>query len=130
MAKYQCDYFEDTMGFPVVYDGPANEIVDHMVEEGAWCIGTPDDLVDTINRLNEDSGGFGGIRVQASEWAATPEQTHRSYELMACYVMPQFQGSLTSLARSQEWASENRLDLMALRTKSLDAATKRYGGKK
>ena len=118
------------MGFPVAYDGPADKIVDHMVDEGAWCIGTPDDLVDTINRLNEDSGGFGGILIQASEWAATREQTHRSYELMARYVMPQFQGSLTSLAKSQEWASENRHDLMALRTRSLDAATKQYDGKK
>ncbi len=129
-AKYQRDYFEDTMGFPVAYDGPADKIVDHMVDEGAWCIGTPDDLVDTINRLNEDSGGFGGIMIQAAEWAATREQTHRSYELMARYVMPQFQGSLTSLAKSQGWASENRHDLMALRTRSLDAATKQYDGKK
>ena len=129
-AKYQRDYFEDTMGFDTVYDGPADKIVDHMVDQGAWCIGTPDDLVNTINRLNEDSGGFGGILIQAAEWAATREQTHRSYELMARYVMPQFQGSLTSLARSQAWASENRHELMALRSKSLDAATKRYGYKK
>ncbi len=129
-AKYQRDYFEDTMGFPVTYDGPADKIVDHMVEEGAWCVGTPDDLVDTINRLDEDSGGFGGVLIQAVEWAATREQMHRSYELMARYVMPQFQGSLTSLTRSQEWAAENRHDLMALRTRSLDAATKSYEEKK
>ena len=129
-ARYQREYFEDTMGFPVTYDGPADKIVDHMVEEGAWCVGTPDDLVDTINRLDEDSGGFGGVLIQAVEWAATREQMHRSYELMARYVMPQFQGSLTSLTRSQEWAAENRHDLMALRTRSLDAATKRYEDKK
>ena len=101
-----------------------------MVEEGAWCVGTPDDLVDTINRLDEDSGGFGGILIQAVEWAATREQIHRSYELMARYVMPQFQGSVTSLNRSQQWAAENRHDLMAMRTRSLDAATKRYEEKK
>ena len=32
----------------------------------------------------------------------------RSYELFARYVMPQFQGSLQTIAGSQTWARENR----------------------
>ena len=67
-ARFQRDYFEDTMGFESVFDGPAEKIIDQMVDEGAWCVGTPDDLVETIKRLDESSGGFGGLLVQATEW--------------------------------------------------------------
>ena len=49
-----------------------------------------------------------------------------SYELIARYVMPQFQGSLVNMTTSQAWASEKRHDLMALRKTSLDRATQAY----
>ena len=124
-ARYQRDYFEDTMGFDKVYDGPAEKIIDHMVDEGAWCVGTPDDLVATINRLDGESGGFGGVLIQVTEWANREQMLH-SYELIARYVMPQFQGSLTSLVASQAWAGEKRHDLMALRKTSLDRAKQVY----
>ena len=114
-ARFQRDYFEDTMGFESVFDGPAEGIIDEMVENKAWCVGTPDDLVAAIERLDEASGGFGGLLVQATEWA-TREQVLHSYELIARYVMPVFQGSLVNLEASQRWASDNRHDLMALRT--------------
>ena len=124
-ARYQRDYFEDTMGFDKVYDGPDHEIIDYMVDEGAWCVGTPDDLVATIKRLDDDSGGFGGLLVQVTEWANREQMLH-SYELIARYVMPQFQGSLVNMATSQAWASEKRHDLMALRKTSLDRASQAY----
>ena len=41
-------------------------------------------------------GGFGGILFRAHEWA-NREQTMRSYELFARYVMPRFQGSLDTI---------------------------------
>ena len=36
------------------------------------------------------------------------EQTLRSYELFARYVMPRFQGSLDTIVGSNSWARENR----------------------
>jgi len=39
---------------------------------------------------------------------ATREQTLRSYELFARYVMPRFQGSLETIRGSNEWARGNR----------------------
>ena len=65
-------------------------------------------MIKGINRLLEYSkGGFGGILFRAHEWA-NREQTLRSFELFARYVMPHFQGSLTTIAGSQTWARENR----------------------
>ena len=124
-ARFQRDYFEDTMGFDVVHDGPAEEIVDVMVDNGSWCVGTPDDLVATLKRLDEQSGGFGGLLIQATEWA-NREQVLRSYELVARYVMPQFQGSLTNLATSQQWAADKRHELMEIRKQSIQKAGQAY----
>ena len=41
------------------------------------------------------------------EWADT-EATRHSYELIARYVAPHFQGSSESLTSSRDWAAENR----------------------
>ena len=124
-ARFQRDYFEDTMGFEKTFDGPPDQLIDAMVDSGAWCVGTPDDLVAAIHRLDESSGGFGGLLIMATEWA-NRQQVRHSYELIARYVMPQFQNSLTNLTASQEWAARERHDLMALRTKSLNKATQDY----
>ena len=124
-GQFQRDYFENTIGQDSVIDGPADQIIDAMVESGAWCVGTPDDMIETINRLDEESGGFGGLLIQAQEWG-TREQVLHSYELVARYVMPHFQGSLVSLAASQAWSSEKRDELNALRNRSLAKATRDY----
>ena len=128
-ARYQRDYFENTMGFDSVYDGPAEEIIDAMVDQGAWCVGTPDDLVTAIQRLDEASGGFGSLLIQANEWA-TREHTLQSYELVARYVMPKFQGSLTSLKKSQEWASEKRGYFMDMRKHAVNKASTDFTNQK
>ncbi|MEE8303455.1 MAG: LLM class flavin-dependent oxidoreductase, partial [Candidatus Tectomicrobia bacterium] len=66
-GHYQREYFENTLGLFKI-DGPADKIIDKMIEYGAWCVGTPDDLIAHIKRLDEESGGFGGLMIQATEW--------------------------------------------------------------
>ena len=124
-GRYQRDYFENTLGHESVIDGPSDKIIDAMVEKGTWCVGTPDDLIEAIEQLDEDSGGFGGLLIQATEWG-TREQVLHSYELIARYVMPRFQGSLVSLSRSQAWSASKKDELLALRTKALDRARADY----
>ena len=80
---------------------PANEVVDYMVEHHQWIVGTPDDCIAGIARLQEASGGFGGLLLRAEDWAPR-DRLHRSYELLARYVMPQFQGSLTGIVASNQ----------------------------
>ena len=128
-ARFQRDYFEETMGFDAAIDGPADKIIDAMVEDGSWCIGTPDDLIATIRRLDEKSGGFGGLLVQATEFG-TREQVMHSYELLARYVMPEFQGSLTSLRTSQGLVADKRHEMMALRKQAIQKAGRDYAERK
>ena len=127
-GQYQRGYFEEALGNASTFDGPRDKIVDAMVDRGAWCVGTPDDLVDTIHRLDEESGGFGGLLIQATEWG-TREQVFRSYELLARYVMPQFQGTMESLSGSYDWAVERRDELTTLRKASLEKARQALAGK-
>ena len=124
-ATYQWDYFHQTMGIPFDYTGPKDKILDYMVDNGAWCVGTPDDLVAKIKELNEQSGGFGGFMVQSTEWG-TREQVRHSYELLARYVMPQFQGSLHNLSLSQRWSQDHRDDLQSLKDASIQKAVGEY----
>ena len=124
-AEYQRGYFENTLGVPSPYDGPKDGIIDFMIESNSWCVGTPDDLVAAINRLGEESGGFGRVLIQAVEWG-TREQVLHSYELVARYVMPQFQGSLTSLQDSQAWYSESKDELIAMTAKAIERAKADY----
>ena len=75
---------------------------------GTTLVGSPETVAKGIKRLLEYSqGGFGGILFRAHEWA-TREQTMRSYELFARYVMPVFQQSLDAPAGSSTWAQEHR----------------------
>lgn len=98
-------YFEDTLGRP---PGRSDDPLREGVAMGTTLVGSPDTVAKGIRRLLDYSqGGFGGILFRAHEWA-NREQTMRSYELFARYVMPQFQGALDSVAGSAVWARENR----------------------
>ena len=118
------EYFDKVVGNPPI-DGPADQIIDKMVDEGIWCIGTPDDLVDSINRLDEESGGFGKFIFLATE-LGTHEQMKNSYELAARYVMPKFQGSTASLDMSFDFFRGMRDTLAEERESALHNASRAY----
>ena len=63
--------------------------------------------------------------VQSTEFG-NREQVLRSYELIARYVMPKFQGTTTSLRASQDWAASKRVELIEKRKKSIDKAGTQY----
>ncbi len=73
----------------------------------ASVIGTPDDLVRTIKNVLERSGGFGTVVGFAHDWA-NPENTFRSWDLVARYVVPEINGYLAGLRRSQDFLIHNR----------------------
>jgi limonene 1,2-monooxygenase len=98
-------YFEDTLGRP---PGRADDPLREGVKMGTTLVGSPDTVARGIERLIELSqGGIGGVMFRAHEWADR-EQTLRSYELFARWVMPRFQGSLDSVVGSREWTKSHR----------------------
>jgi len=102
------DYFERVAALPLAPSTlDPDKMVDALMEIGFAVVGTPEMAVAQIERLVEQSGGFGTYLLMAHEWADR-EATLHSYELFAREVMPHFQGSLGSLRSSRDWAAENR----------------------
>jgi len=98
-------YFEETLGRP---PGRSDDPLRDGVRMGTTLVGSPELVIKGIERLQELSrGGFGGLLFRANEWA-TREQTLKSYELFARYVMPRFQHSLGTIADSNQWCRDNR----------------------
>jgi limonene 1,2-monooxygenase len=116
-------YFEETLGRP---PGRADDPLRDGVRMGTTLVGTPETVIRGIERLQEYSqGGFGGLLFRAHEWA-NREQTLKSYELFARYVMPRFQGSAALPEASNAWARANRKTIFspnveAVRRAYLDA---------
>jgi limonene 1,2-monooxygenase len=95
------DYFERVAALPLAPNTlDPDKLVDALMETGFAVVGTPAMAVAQIERLAEQSGGFG-------TWADR-QATLYSYELFAREVMPHFQGSMPSLVGSRDWAAENR----------------------
>ena len=124
-GRYLREYSEGTNGRRPVFDGPLDKVIDFMADAGYWIVGTPDDCIAGIKRLEERSGGYGGFLVQTIDWAPRDKMLH-SYELLARYVMPQFQGSVASTAASNRWTSERRETLVAGRARAIERAREDY----
>jgi limonene 1,2-monooxygenase len=102
------DYFERVAALPLAPNTlDPDKMVDALMETGFAVVGTPDMAAAQIERLVEQSGGFGTYLLMAHEWADR-EATLHSYELFAREVAPRFQGSTPSLVASRDWAAENR----------------------
>lgn len=73
----------------------------------AAVIGTPDDLVAAIRKLHASAGGFGTVLGFVHDWA-NRENTNRSWELVARYVIPEIQGLLEGYRTSRAYVVEHR----------------------
>ena len=73
----------------------------------AATIGTPDDLVERIKAVLDISGGFGTVVGFVHDWA-NPENTMRSWDMVARYVVPEINGYLAGLRKSREFVASNR----------------------
>ena len=101
-------YFQEVAALPIA---PQTDDPDHLMEamnaSGIAVIGTPEMAIAQIQRLVDQSGGFGTYLFMAHEWADR-QATLASYELFARTVMPEFQRSASRAVRSRNWAAENR----------------------
>jgi len=125
------DYFIDTLAARIQFEEypgqPREEMtIDRMAEQGRAIVGTPEDAIKRINEVWEASeGGFGGLLILAHEWAPR-EKTLHSYELLARYVMPKFQGMADSIQYSNKWTAERREMLFGTSVQAIMKAMNDY----
>ncbi|SFP89806.1 limonene 1,2-monooxygenase [Geodermatophilus dictyosporus] len=124
-------YFQKTAAFPqmAVEGGDAKEMIDFINEAGIGAIGTVEDARAQVQRLWDQSGGFGAMLLLGHEWA-NPQATKRSWELIAQHVMPHFQGGEITHAQAtlsaKEYAGGKREDYAAAQLQAVATMTERY----
>ena len=104
-------YFQEVAALPLAPPGEIDNAIELLVRSGLAVIGDPSDAIAQLERLEKQSGGYGCFLQMVHNWADFP-QTKRSYELVARYVMPRFQGLNRGREASMEWASRNRPTFM------------------
>ena len=110
LMRWNNEYVHGTLQRP---GSKAYATPDQAVDEVAFSdassavIGTPDDLVAAIHRLIQLTGGFGTLIGFVHDWA-NREDTTRSWDLVARYVIPEVNGMLRAYRESQQFVIENR----------------------
>lgn len=98
-------YFSETLGRPPMR---SEDPLGDGLKAGTTLVGSPETIAKGIERLlTFTEGGAGGVLFRSHEWA-NREQTLRSYELFARWVMPRFQHSVETTISSREWVSSHR----------------------
>jgi limonene 1,2-monooxygenase len=92
----------------VIYKTP-DEAVDGVAfgDVSTAVIGTPDDLVARIRQMLELTGGFGTVIGFVHDWA-NRENTSRSWDMVARYVIPEVNGMLDQYRESNRFVIEDR----------------------
>jgi limonene 1,2-monooxygenase len=117
LQRWHNEYNVWTLGRPgAVAVDDAWELLDRTTSggadgAGAAVVGTPDEMVTMIRKLQETTGGFGTVLGFAHDWA-NHEATLRSWELFARYVIPELQGTTRNLRASQQYLHDNQAELM------------------
>ena len=73
---------------------PDEAVTPEYMLQNFWIVGDPDECANKIRELYRDSGGFGTLLLQTTDWGKDTNKGHRSLELMAKEVLPAL-GDLT-----------------------------------
>lgn len=106
------DYFRNVVALPMAPNEPdPRKWPQALVDSGTAVIGTPDDAIAQLERLKNQSGGFGCFLIMANDWAER-RASLASYELLAKEVFPRFQGSADLAVKSREWCRKDHDSLI------------------
>jgi limonene 1,2-monooxygenase len=124
-----CDYTQNVLAAPHFRAAGTTfeERVAWVNETGLGVIGTVDDAIAQVERLEKQSGGFGSYLLIHQEWARH-EASLKSYELFANHVKPRFQGSTKRLEQANDYAISRWAELNQRQADAIQAATDRHAG--
>ena len=118
LHQWHNEYNVRVLGRPGAFhvDDPS-ELLERVTEggaegAGAVVVGTPDDLVTAIQQLQQITGGFGVVLGFAHDWA-NRENTLRSWDMVARYVIPALTGALEPMQASADYVEAHKIELIA-----------------
>jgi limonene 1,2-monooxygenase len=122
-----CDYTQNVLAAPHFRAAGKTfeERVDWVNETGLGVIGTVQDAIAQVERLEKQSGGFGAYLLIHQEWARH-DATLKSYELFANHVKPRFQNSIGRLQKASDYAVSRWQEFDQRQADAIQAATDRH----
>jgi limonene 1,2-monooxygenase len=120
-------YFQKVAAFPqmAVEGGDVREMIDFVNTSGIGAVGTIDEAGAQVEKLVNQSDGFGAMLLLGHEWA-NRQATWRSYELFAQHVMPAFQGQAYSTLDAKARATDTRDGLAEQQMQAVAHMTEKY----
>jgi limonene 1,2-monooxygenase len=120
-------YFQKVAAFPqmTMPGDELDEMIDILNDNGAGVIGTPEQARAQVQRVWDQSGGFGCMLQMGHEWA-NPAATKRSAELFAAEVIPHFQGQAQPTLDAAARAGEMRASLAQSQIDAVAHMAKKY----
>ena len=100
------DYFTSIAGV-AGREASSNLSPEELVKQGTIVVGTPDDAIAQIRRLQEKQGEFGCFLQLAHNWANF-EATKKSYDLWQRHVTPVINKANVARETAYNWARDNR----------------------
>jgi limonene 1,2-monooxygenase len=85
---------------------PMDVTLEQLIESGEAVVGTPDDAIAQIRRLEAKIPDFGTLLLFDKNWAGTQDKK-RSLELLLRYVLPEINGTNASRQRSFDWQGQH-----------------------
>jgi limonene 1,2-monooxygenase len=117
LHRWHNEYNVRVLGRPgAVYVEEPWDLMEQVTERGAEgggaaVIGTPDDLIEAIEAMQRTTGGFGVVLGFAHDWA-NRENTLRSWDMVARYVIPAVNGVLRPMYASADYVEANKAELI------------------
>ena len=122
------DYMTQVAAIPLGTP-PGEDPIDYMISTGLAVIGTPDDFVAQMERLQEQSGGFGCFLSLDHHWADR-EQTKKSYELIARFAIPKINQLNRNRIASEKWLRDNNAQFKGELTAAVAAKMQEHANAK
>ncbi len=120
-------YFAHVAAFPqmAIQSGNTRELIDFINTSGIGVIGTAEQARAQVQRVWDQSGGFGSMLLMGHDWA-TPTATRRSAELFAEDVFPHFQGQAEPTLAAAAHAAEARDAHAAQTISAIEHMSRKY----
>ncbi|MFA7595886.1 MAG: LLM class flavin-dependent oxidoreductase [Novosphingobium sp.] len=122
------NYMSNVAALPLA-PPPGVDPIDFIIDTGFGVIGTPDDFVAQMDRLQEQSGGFGCFLNLDNHWADWAE-TRRSYELIARFAIPRINELNRHRHRSEAFLRDNHAKFRGEMDAAVRAKLEQYAREK
>ncbi|MET0821194.1 MAG: LLM class flavin-dependent oxidoreductase [Aeromicrobium sp.] len=124
-------YFQKVAAFPqmAVSGNNVAEMIDFINGAGIGVIGTAEQAQAQVQKLVDQSGGFGSMLLMAHDWADR-DATKKSFEIFARDVAPHFQGQHRPTVDAAGLAAAGREGHAQAQLQAIDHMSKKYEAEK